>query len=80
MYENMIQCLDTLNELVQGPCLENQIAVSESKFFEIANDLFSSKKQPSLNATTISQSSNMSKSSFKRSFKSTTKKIPFGYF
>lgn len=23
MYDNMIRCLDTLNELVQGPCLEN---------------------------------------------------------
>ena len=40
MYDNMIRCLDTLNELVQGPCLENQIAVAESKFFEIASELF----------------------------------------
>ena len=32
----MVKCLDTLNELVQGPCLENQVAVAESKFFDIA--------------------------------------------
>lgn len=46
------------------------MAVSESKFFEIANDLFSSKKQTSLNTSTTSQSSNMSKSGLRRSFKS----------
>lgn len=39
----MIQCLDTLTELVQGPCAENQLAVSESKFLDIANDLFTHK-------------------------------------
>lgn len=44
-YDNMIKCVDTLNELVQGPCLENQMAVADSKFFEIASDLFSSKKE-----------------------------------
>ena len=44
MYDNMIRCLDTLNELVQGPCLENQIAVAESKFFEIASELFTQRK------------------------------------
>jgi inositol 1,4,5-triphosphate receptor type 1/inositol 1,4,5-triphosphate receptor type 3 len=43
MYDNMTRCLDTLNELVQGPCAENQIAVAESKFFEIASDLFTQK-------------------------------------
>ncbi len=26
--------------MVQGPCQENQIAVAESKFFDITNDLF----------------------------------------
>ncbi|EAR98945.2 MIR domain protein (macronuclear) [Tetrahymena thermophila SB210] len=45
MYDNMCQCLDTINEIVQGPCPENQIAVSEGKFLEIANDLLTSKKQ-----------------------------------
>ncbi|CAD8068825.1 unnamed protein product [Paramecium sonneborni] len=43
-YENMVLCLDTLNELVQGPCPENQIAVADSKFFEIASDLFGQRK------------------------------------
>jgi hypothetical protein len=45
-YDNMIRCLDTLNELVQGPCPDNQIAVSESKFFDIASDIFSRKRKP----------------------------------
>ena len=40
----MIKCLDTLNELVQGPCPENQIAVAESKFFDIVMDLFPFRK------------------------------------
>ncbi|KAL4462524.1 hypothetical protein ABPG74_000354 [Tetrahymena malaccensis] len=43
MYDNMIFCLDTLSEFVQGPCKENQDAVSDSKFFDIASDLFSKK-------------------------------------
>ena len=38
--------------MVQGPCQENQVAVAESKFFDIANDLFNEitqkkKKHPS---------------------------------
>ena len=66
MYDNMIRCLDTLNELVQGPCLENQIAVAESKFFEIASELFTQRKDRDktdktgtmkTSATTMSQSS-----------------------
>ncbi|CAD8132784.1 unnamed protein product [Paramecium pentaurelia] len=44
-YDNMVLCLDTLNELVQGPCPENQVAVADSKFFEIASDLFGSRKE-----------------------------------
>lgn len=43
-YDNMIKCLDTLNELVQGPCLENQVAVAESRFFDIVQDIFPLKK------------------------------------
>lgn len=39
----MIFCLDTLSEFVQGPCKDNQEAVSDSKFFDIASDLFSKK-------------------------------------
>lgn len=30
MYDNMLKCFDTLSEFVQGPCPENQVAVSES--------------------------------------------------
>ena len=45
MYDNMIKCLDTLSEFVQGPCSENQVAVSESKFFDIAFDLFNKKEK-----------------------------------
>ncbi|EGR32738.1 MIR domain protein [Ichthyophthirius multifiliis] len=47
-YDNMINCLDTLSEFVQGPCKENQDAVSDSKFFDIASDLFLSKPKKSL--------------------------------
>ncbi|EGR30673.1 MIR domain protein [Ichthyophthirius multifiliis] len=66
MYENMIKCLDTLNEFVQGPCLENQIAVSESKFFEIANDIFTIKRN--IQENPISQQITMkSKESLKQS-------------
>ena len=43
MYDNMIFCLDTLSEFVQGPCRDNQEAVSDSKFFDIASDLFAKK-------------------------------------
>lgn len=42
-----MKCLDTLNELVQGPCLENQMAVAESKFFDIVIDLFPLRKDTS---------------------------------
>lgn len=50
MYDNMMQCLETLTEFVQGPCMENQNAVSESKFFHIASDIFTAKKQKHNNA------------------------------
>jgi hypothetical protein len=33
-----------LTELVQGPCTENQVAVSESKFFDVANEVFTPNK------------------------------------
>lgn len=35
------QCFETITEFVQGPCLENQAQVIDSKFLEIANDLLS---------------------------------------
>lgn len=63
MYENMIRCLDTLNELVQGPCPENQIAVAESKFFEIASELFGKKKEKQTSNTKTMQTFNINSSS-----------------
>ncbi|EGR27735.1 MIR domain protein [Ichthyophthirius multifiliis] len=38
-YDNMNRCIDTLSELVQGPCYLNQKAVSGSKFFEVIIDI-----------------------------------------
>jgi len=38
-YENIVKCLDTLNEFVQGPCYENQLALIDGKFFEVVNGL-----------------------------------------
>lgn len=35
-YDNVIRCLDTLTEFVQGPCPENQIEIINGKFFEVA--------------------------------------------
>lgn len=66
MYDNMIKCLDTLNELVQGPCLENQISVAESKFFDIVMDLFPLRKG-ALKERQSSRRSTMSKTSKKMS-------------
>ena len=33
--EKIIQCLDTIIEMIQGPCVENQNALSDGKFLEI---------------------------------------------
>ncbi|KRX08878.1 MIR motif [Pseudocohnilembus persalinus] len=44
-YSVLTQSLETLIEFVQGPCEQNQQAVSESKFLEIAHDLFTNKKK-----------------------------------
>ena len=35
------QCFDTLTEMIQGPCKENQIGIIDSKFLEIAGRLLS---------------------------------------
>mmetsp|Transcript_30988 Transcript_30988/g.28188 ORF Transcript_30988/g.28188 Transcript_30988/m.28188 type:complete len:143 (+) Transcript_30988:6059-6487(+) len=40
-YENIVKCLDTLTEFVQGPCAENQLALIDGKFFEVAAGLLS---------------------------------------
>ncbi|CAD8059333.1 unnamed protein product [Paramecium primaurelia] len=58
-YENMVLCLDTLNELVQGPCPENQIAVADSKFFEIASDLFGQRKEKDSSGKAQTMASNI---------------------
>ncbi|KAM3129288.1 hypothetical protein pb186bvf_018575 [Paramecium bursaria] len=44
-FSNLMRCLDTLNELVQGPCLENQVAVSDSKFFDVVQEMFPQRKK-----------------------------------
>mmetsp|Transcript_5319 Transcript_5319/g.4510 ORF Transcript_5319/g.4510 Transcript_5319/m.4510 type:complete len:150 (-) Transcript_5319:2389-2838(-) len=42
-YDNIIKCLDTLTEFVQGPCPENQVALIDGKFFDVAYELLSLK-------------------------------------
>lgn len=44
------QCFDTLTEFIQGPCRENQKAIIDSKFLEVASGLLSlDEKVDSLN-------------------------------
>ncbi|EAR93357.2 MIR domain protein (macronuclear) [Tetrahymena thermophila SB210] len=38
-YDKLVQCFDTLTEFIQGPCKENQIALCEGRFLEIATKL-----------------------------------------
>ncbi|KAL4497224.1 hypothetical protein ABPG72_019544 [Tetrahymena utriculariae] len=38
-YDKLVQCFDTLTEFIQGPCKENQIALCEGRFIEIATKL-----------------------------------------
>lgn len=38
-YESLLQCLETLTEVVQGPCKENQVVIVTSKFVSWAIDL-----------------------------------------
>jgi len=40
-FETMMQCFDTLTELIQGPCMENQLAVVQSNFPDLASNLLS---------------------------------------
>jgi hypothetical protein len=35
-YDTIIACFELLTEMVQGPCHENQIALSEGYFLELA--------------------------------------------
>mgnify|MGYP000911866170 FL=1 len=41
IYENILKCLDTLTEFVQGPCPENQISLIDGKFLEVAYKILS---------------------------------------
>lgn len=44
----MLKTLDTLTEWVQGPCEENQFAVADSKFLEVANFIFDPERDSEL--------------------------------
>ncbi|CAD8131502.1 unnamed protein product [Paramecium pentaurelia] len=52
-FSNLMCCLDTLNELVQGPCSENQIAVADSKFFDVVQEMFPLRKNAAIQQKTI---------------------------
>ncbi|OMJ77245.1 hypothetical protein SteCoe_23193 [Stentor coeruleus] len=41
LFHVLSQCFETINEFMQGPCLENQDEVVNSKFLEITNELLS---------------------------------------
>lgn len=38
-FENINQCFETLTEYIQGPCYENQIALTQGRFLDISSDL-----------------------------------------
>lgn len=38
-YASVLQCVETLTEVVQGPCKENQMVIVTSKFLEWSIDL-----------------------------------------
>ena len=38
-FENINQCFETLTEYIQGPCYENQTALTQGIFLDIASDL-----------------------------------------
>lgn len=38
-FENTNQCFETLTEYIQGPCYENQTALTQGSFLDIASDL-----------------------------------------
>ncbi len=40
-FETMIQCFDTITEFIQGPCFENQIAIIQGSFLDLASSLLS---------------------------------------
>ncbi|KAL4492562.1 hypothetical protein ABPG72_007675 [Tetrahymena utriculariae] len=72
-FSNMLKCLDTLIEFVQGPCIQNQNAIIDSKFFQFAEEILEGydQKKHEKKRLTYFQSSNMlnqSMNSFTRSF------------
>lgn len=38
-FNNMIQCFDTLTEYIQGPCYQNQVALIQGSFLDLASTL-----------------------------------------
>ena len=38
-FNNMVQCFDTLTEYIQGPCPENQNALIQGSFLDLASNL-----------------------------------------
>lgn len=61
-YINILRCLETLIEFVQGPCKENQMSLVDGKFFEVAEGILglSPKKQEIKLARRASMSSRLS--------------------
>ena len=37
----IMQCLETLTEMIQGPCYSNQLDLTEGKFLDIITDILS---------------------------------------
>lgn len=40
-FDTMIQCFDTITEFIQGPCFENQVAIIQGSFLDLASSLLS---------------------------------------
>ena len=38
-YLILLQCMDTLTEFIQGPCLENQVALANNRYIEMASNV-----------------------------------------
>ena len=40
-FDTMIQCFDTITEFIQGPCFENQVAIIQGSFLDLACNILS---------------------------------------
>lgn len=40
-FDTMIQCFDTITEFIQGPCVENQVAIIQGSFLDLACNILS---------------------------------------